>query len=68
MHAPHDRLCVLTNSLPGAIRWRFCDYERILRKQLQLLARPLHVVQQPPTALHGGRAGRAVPAGRDERT
>jgi hypothetical protein len=51
MHAPHDRLCVLTNSLPGAIRWRFCDYEQMLRKQLQLLARPLHVVQPPPGVL-----------------
>ena len=41
MMEPHDRLCVLANSLPGAIRWRFCDYEQLLKKQLQILAAPL---------------------------
>ena len=41
----HDRLCVLTDSLPGAIRWRFCDYEQLLKKQLQLLASPSLVVR-----------------------
>jgi hypothetical protein len=60
MHAPHDRLCVLTNSLPGAIRWRFRDYEQMLRKQLQLLAQPLHVVQPASDAPRGGHAGRPV--------
>lgn len=33
-----DRLCVLADSLPGAIRWRFADYEQLLTKQLKLLA------------------------------
>ena len=49
MTESHDRLCVLANSLPGAIRWRFCDYEQLLKKQLQLLAAPLRAV--PPA--HG---------------
>ena len=40
MTDPHDRLCVLADSLPGAIRWRFCDYEDLLKKQLQILASP----------------------------
>ena len=62
MHAPHDRLCVLTNSLPGAIRWRFCDYEQMLRKQLQLLAQPLHIVQLQPDAVQGRGAGRSLSA------
>ena len=35
-----DRLCVLADSLPGAIRWRFSDYEQLLAKQLKLLAAP----------------------------
>jgi hypothetical protein len=35
-----DRLCVLADSLPAAIRWRFSDYEQLLRKQLQILAVP----------------------------
>lgn len=34
------QLCVLTDSLPGAIRWRFSDYKQLLTKQLRLLARP----------------------------
>jgi hypothetical protein len=33
-------MCALSNSLPGAIRWRFCDYEQFLKKELQLLAAP----------------------------
>lgn len=37
---PDERMCALTNSLPGAIRWRFCDYEQLLKKELQLLAAP----------------------------
>jgi len=45
MTEPNDRLCVLADSLPAAIRWRFCDYEQLLRKQLQLLAPPLRLVQ-----------------------
>ncbi len=47
MTEPDDRLCVLANSLPAAIRWRFCDYEQLLRKQLQLLAPPLRLVWPP---------------------
>ena len=45
MTESHDRLCVLTDSLAGAIRWRFCDYEQLLKKQLQILAAPLTVMQ-----------------------
>jgi len=45
MTESHDRLCVLADSLPGAIRWRFCDYEQLLKKQLQLLASPSQVVR-----------------------
>ena len=30
-----DRLCALADSLPAAIRWRYCDYEQLLKKQLQ---------------------------------
>ena len=37
---PHDRMCALADSLPAAIRWRFCDYEQLLKKELQLLAAP----------------------------
>jgi hypothetical protein len=28
----------LTDSLPAAIRWRFCDYEDLLKKELAMLA------------------------------
>jgi hypothetical protein len=42
----HDRLCALADSLPGAIRWRYCDYEQLLRKQLEiLLAPPVRLVR-----------------------
>ena len=37
---PHDRMCALADSLPAAIRWRFCDYEQLLMNELQLLAAP----------------------------
>lgn len=40
MRQPNDRLCALADSLPAAIRWRFSDYEQLLRKQLQILAVP----------------------------
>lgn len=66
MLGPHDRLCVLADSLPGVIRWRFCDYEQLLKKQLQLLTPPLRLVWPPrvdAVALADGlqcnRAGRA---------
>ena len=36
----HDRLCALADSLPAAIRWRYCDYEQLLKKQLQILLAP----------------------------
>jgi hypothetical protein len=58
MTDPHDRLCVLADSLPGAIRWRFCDYEDLLKKQLQILASPVRLVrtrrdaQDPTTTTH----------------
>lgn len=50
MIEPHDRLCVLADSLPAAIRWRFSDYEQLLRKQLQILAPPLRLVWPPRDA------------------
>ena len=36
----HDRLCALADSLPAAIRWRYSDYEQLLRKQLEILLAP----------------------------
>lgn len=42
-----DRLCALADSLPGAIRWRFSDYEQILTKQLKLLASPADLAWSP---------------------
>ena len=36
----HDRLCALADSLPAAIRWRYSDYEQLLKKQLQIMAAP----------------------------
>jgi hypothetical protein len=38
MRARPDRFCVLADSLSAAVRWRFCDYEQLLTKQLKLLA------------------------------
>ena len=47
----HDRLCALADSLPAAIRWRYCDYEQLLRKQLEiLLAPPVRLVWPPHRA------------------
>jgi hypothetical protein len=46
----HDRLCALADSLPAAIRWRFCDYEQLLTKQLRILAPPLRLVWPPRAA------------------
>jgi hypothetical protein len=40
MTQPHDRLCALADSLPAAIRWRYCDYEQLLKKQLDILLAP----------------------------
>jgi hypothetical protein len=45
-----DQLCTLADSLPGAIRWRFCDYEQLLAKQLRILAPPLRLVWPPREA------------------
>lgn len=45
---PNDRLCALTNSLPGAIRWRYCDYEQLLRKQLEIMLGPDARLAPPP--------------------
>jgi hypothetical protein len=47
---PNDRLCPLANSLPAAIRWRYCDYEQLFRKQLAIMLRPdVRLVRSPPT-------------------
>jgi hypothetical protein len=59
MLGPHDRLCVLADSLPGVIRWRFCDYEQLLKKQLRLLTPPVRLVWPP--------RGDAVAASVDQR-
>ena len=40
MTQPNDRLCALADSLPAAIRWRYCDYEQLFRKQLEMLLEP----------------------------
>ena len=44
----HDRLCALADSLPAAIRWRYCDYEQLLRKQLQIMLAPQVRLVWPP--------------------
>jgi hypothetical protein len=49
MTQPHHRLCALADSLPAAIRWRYSDYEQLLRKQLAIMLRPeVHLVRPPP--------------------
>ena len=66
MLGPHDRLCVLADSLPGVIRWRFCDYEQLLKKQLRLLTPPVRLVWPPRGDAVAASAkvqrGRAQPA------
>jgi hypothetical protein len=47
---PHDRLCALADSLPAAIRWRYCDYEQLFRKQLAIMLRPEVDLVRPPPA------------------
>ena len=55
MRQTNDRLCVLADSLPAAIRWRFSDYEQLLRKQLRILAiPPMGLIA--PRRDHGGTA------------
>ena len=42
------KLCALADSLPAAIRWRYCDYEQLLKKQLKImLAPPARLVWAP---------------------
>ena len=48
MTQPDDRLCALADSLPAAIRWRYCDYEQLFRKQLAIMLRPDDVRHLPP--------------------
>ena len=50
----HDRLCALADSLPGTIRWRYGDYEQLLKKQLQILL-------AAPTRLVGPAGGNETP-------
>lgn len=50
MMQPHDRLCALADSLPAAIRWRYCDYEQLFRKQLAIMLRPDIRLVRPPHA------------------
>lgn len=47
----HDRLCALADSLPAAIRWRYCDYEQLLKKQLQIMLAPQVRLVWPPRGL-----------------
>jgi hypothetical protein len=47
-----DRLCALADSLPGAIRWRFSDYEHMLKKQLKLLASPVELARSSRSGAH----------------
>jgi hypothetical protein len=42
-----DHLCALADSHSAAIRWRYCDYEQLLKKQLRMLLAP------PPLRLDG---------------
>ncbi|HEX7237065.1 MAG TPA: hypothetical protein VF405_08905 [Gammaproteobacteria bacterium] len=44
----HDRLCALADSLPAAIRWRYSDYEQLLKKQLQIMLAPHVRLVWPP--------------------
>jgi hypothetical protein len=44
----HDRLCALADSLPAAIRWRYCDYEQLLKKQLAIMLAPEVELVWPP--------------------
>jgi hypothetical protein len=41
-------LCALADSLPAAIRWRYCDYEQLLKKQLRLMLAPDVELVWPP--------------------
>lgn len=45
---PNDRLCALADSLPAAIRWRYCDYEQLFRKQVAIMLRSdVRLVRSP---------------------
>ena len=44
----HDRLCALADSLPAAIRWRYSDYEHLLKKQLEIMLAPEVKLVWPP--------------------
>ena len=44
----HDNLCVLADSLPAAIRWRYSDYEQLLKKQLEIMLAPEMRLVWPP--------------------
>jgi len=48
MTQPQDRLCALADSLPATIRWRYCDYEQLLKKQLQIMLAPPVRLAWPP--------------------
>ena len=53
----HDCLCALADSLPAAIRWRYCDYEQLLKKQLQILLAPQMRLVSPPRGFDGTPPG-----------
>jgi hypothetical protein len=44
----HERLCALADSYSAAIRWRYCDYEQLLKKQLRILLAPPVRLGGPP--------------------
>jgi hypothetical protein len=53
----HDRLCALADSLPAAIRWRYCDYEQLLKKQLEILLAPEVMLVWPPRSVDSSPRG-----------
>lgn len=44
----HDSLCALADSLPAVIRWRYSDYEQLLKKQLRIMLAPQVRLVWPP--------------------
>jgi hypothetical protein len=53
----HDRLCALADSLPAAIRWRYCDYEQLLKKQLEIMLAPEVRLVWPPRSVDSSPRG-----------
>jgi len=59
VHAPRDReFLPLTDSLASRIRWRLCDYEAILRAEVELMLDNDHDRPFAPRVELGGRQPR----------